>query len=68
MHTPTINTPQVQSPLLNGKDAAAYLTIGRSHFHALLRANRITAIRIGGAVRFRIADLDRLIAESAQTA
>lgn len=59
-----VSTDPIRPALTNGQGACDYLAIGRSHLHALMREGRLTPVRLGAAVRFRVLDLDRLIAES----
>lgn len=59
-----VSTDPIRPALTNGQGACDYLAIGRSHLHSLMREGRLVPVRLGSAVRFRIADLDRLIAES----
>ena len=59
-----VSTDPIRPALVNGQGACLYLDIGRSHLHSLMREGRLVPVRLGAAVRFRISDLDRLIAES----
>lgn len=62
-----VSTAPIAPALTNGQGACAYLAIGRSHLHALIREGRLTPVRLGSAVRFRVSDLDALIAASLES-
>ena len=52
------------NPLLTTLDGAAdRLSIGRRSVQRLVAAGRLPAVRVGGATRVRLADLDRYVDE-----
>lgn len=48
-------------PLMTTKEACAYLRIGKTTFYRHATLKRIKNVRIGRAVRWRKADLDRFV-------
>lgn len=52
---------QVDIRLLTAKEAAAYLSIGRTKIWALLYGGELGCVRIGRSVRLEKSELDRFI-------
>ena len=48
------------------KEVASYLKVTERTIYRLAAANKIPAFKVGGAWRFRTADIDRWIAAQAQ--
>lgn len=55
--------PVVRPLLVDAKQAARLLGIGRTTLYELIHAEAITPVRIGRCVRFAVADLETFVAE-----
>jgi len=60
IHTPRQNFPQMRSRLLRAPEVAELLAISVRGVWRLRRAGRLPCVRVGGAVRFRLADVQAL--------
>jgi excisionase family DNA binding protein len=54
-------TNQTERRLLNVREAAAYLALAPGTLYNLVSKNKIVSVKIGGARRFDINDLNSLI-------
>jgi excisionase family DNA binding protein len=52
------------TPLLNSKELAEYLSLSEKQVWRLKEAGILPSIRLGGAVRFRLSDIDRALNEN----
>lgn len=50
---------RIESPLLTGREAAAYLKIGKSTLYELVKRNEIPVTYVGKTMRFIRAELDK---------
>jgi excisionase family DNA binding protein len=55
--------PAIWPLLVNAKEAARLLGIGRTTLYELINAGAITPVHIGRCVRFPVAELDRFVAD-----
>ena len=52
-----------KSLLLKYDEAAAALAVSKSTIYRMVMAGEITAVNLGGSIRIRMSDLERLVAE-----
>lgn len=64
--TSTLPEAQIQKLLVPAKEAAAMLSLGRSTFWQAVKDGRLPKpVKIGGATRWRVADLQRSFGDQA---
>lgn len=57
------NSGELRPLLVDSKQAALLLGIGRTTLYVLIDDGEVTPVRIGRSVRFPLADLERFVAE-----
>ena len=67
--TSPLTETQIQKLLVPAKEAAAMLSLGRSTFWQAVKDGRLPKpVKIGGATRWRVADLHRVFGEPINSA